>query len=90
MDDTLSVETRDVALSTGDYAVPADYTHNGKHPSATVRDRMQVRAGLPHRTYVGTRQIHRELQRAAEWPQPLTLVVKTAWETLLRNRGCLT
>jgi hypothetical protein len=34
-------------------------------------------------------QFTSELRRAAEWSQPLAVVVETSWETLLRNRGCM-
>lgn len=89
--DTLSVETRDVTLSTGEYAIPADCTHDPDadtyHPQFAV-ERKSGHDFLTAITWDGER-FTSELRRAAEWPQPLA-VVETTWEILLRNRGCMT
>jgi ERCC4-type nuclease len=89
--DGCAVETRDVTLSTGDYAVPTDCTHD---PEAnTYRPRFAVERKSGHdllNTLTWERdRFTSELQRAAEWSRPLVVVVETSWETLLRNRGCM-
>lgn len=89
--DECAVETRDVTLSTGDYAIPADCTHDPEadtyHPQFAV-ERKSGHDFLTSLTWERDR-FTAELQRAAEWPQPLTVVVETAWQTVLRNRGCM-
>ena len=89
--DGCGVDTRDVTLSTGDYAVPMDCTHDAKvdtyHPKFAV-ERKSGHDFLTALTWERER-FTSELQRAAEWPQPLAVVVETSWQTLLRNRGCM-
>jgi ERCC4-type nuclease len=89
---TLSVETRDVTLSTGDYAVPADCTHDPGADTYQPQFAVERKSGQDFLTALTWERdrFTAELQRAAEWPQPLTVVVETAWGTLLRNRGCMT
>src|SRR6056297_3167525 len=90
--DGCAVETRDVTLSTGDYAVPTHCTHDPEadthHPQFAV-ERKSGHDFLTALTWERDRFIS-ELRRATEWPQPLAVVVETSWETLLRNRGCMT
>jgi ERCC4-type nuclease len=89
--DGCAVETRDVTLATGDYAVP---THCARDPeTGTYHPRFAVERKSGHDLLTSiTRDRERfeaELRRAAEWPRPLAVVVETSWETLLRNRGCM-
>ena len=85
------VETRDVTLSTGDYAVPTHCTHdpdtNTYYPQFAV-ERKSGHDFLTALTWERER-FKRELQRAARWTRPLQVVVETSWETLLRNHGCM-
>lgn len=85
------VETRDVTLSTGDYAVPTHCTHDPDtdtyHPGFAV-ERKSGHDFLTALTWERER-FERELQRASQWTQPLPVVVETSWVTLLRNRGCM-
>ena len=89
--DGCAVETRDVTLSTGDYAVPTHCNHdpepNTYHPRFAV-ERKSGHDFLTALTWERDRFIS-ELRRATEWPQPLAVVVETSWQTLLRNRGCM-
>ena len=89
--DGCAVETRDVTLSTGDYAVPTACTHDPEsdtdHPQFAV-ERKSGHDFLTALTWERDR-FSSELRRAAEWPHPLAVVVETSWETLLRNRGCM-
>ncbi len=85
------VETRDVTLSTGDYAVPAhctlDLERNTYHPQFAVK-RKSRQDFLTVLTWERER-FKRELQRAVQWIQPHPVVVETSWESLLRNHGCM-
>lgn len=89
--DECAVETRDVTLSTGDYAIPADCTHDPEadtyHPQFAV-ERKSGHDFLTSLTWDRDR-FTSELQRAAEWSQPIAVVVEASWQTLLRNRGCM-
>jgi ERCC4-type nuclease len=89
--DSCPVETRDVTLSTGDYAVPRHCTHDPErdtyHPHVAV-ERKSGQDFLTALTWERDR-FERELRRATTWPQPLAVVVETSWETLLRDRGCM-
>ena len=89
--DGCEVETRDVTLSTGDYAVPADCTYDPEsetyHPQFAV-ERKPGNDFLTALTWERNR-FTSELRRATEWPQPLAVVVERSWEPLLRNRGCM-
>jgi ERCC4-type nuclease len=89
--DYYPVETRDVTLSTGDYAVPAHCTHDPEadtyHPQFAV-ERKSGHDFLTALTWERER-FTRELQRAVQWTQPLPVVVETSWGTVLRNRGCM-
>ena len=90
--DGCAVETRDVTLSTGDYAVPMYCTHDPEADTYHPRFAVERKSGHDFLTAL-TRERDRftsELQRAAEWPQPLAVVVETSWQTLLCNRGCAT
>lgn len=85
------VGTRDVTLATGDYALPG---HCARDPEAdTYHPRFAVERKTGHDFLTSlTRDRERfesELRRAAGWSQPLTVVVETSWETLLRDRGCM-
>ncbi|MFB6309098.1 MAG: ERCC4 domain-containing protein [Haloarculaceae archaeon] len=89
--DGCAVETRDVTIATGDYAVPADCTHDPDADTYRPRFAIERKSGhdfLTSLTWERDR-FASELRRAAEWPQPLPVVVETSWETLLRNRGCM-
>ena len=89
--DGCAVETRDVTLSTGDYAVPAHCTRDPETGTYHPRFAVERKSGHDLLTSL-TRDRERfeaELRRAAEWPRPLTVVVETSWEGLLRNRGCM-
>lgn len=87
--DDCPVETRDVTLSTGDYAIPADCTHDSTvdtyHPQFAI-ERKSGHDFLTALTWDRDR-FKSELQRAAEWPQPLSVVVETSWEAILRKQG---
>lgn len=89
--DGFAVETRDVTLSTGDYAAPAHCIHDPEADTYHPRFAVERKSGhdfLTALTWERDRFIS-ELQRAAEWSQPLAVVVETSWGTLLRNRGCM-
>lgn len=90
--DRFPVQTRDVTLSTGDYATRAHCSHDPEtdtyHPQFAV-ERKSDHDFLTVLTWDRER-FKSELQRAAEWSQPLAVVVETSWETVLRNRGCMT
>jgi len=87
--DSCGVETRDVTLSTGDYAVPArcrrDPGTDTYHPEFAV-ERKSPHDFLTTLTWNRDRFVA-ELERAAEWTRPLPVVVETSWESLLRGRG---
>ncbi|AOP12825.1 ERCC4 domain-containing protein [Haloferax volcanii] len=86
-----AVETRDVTLSTGDYAVPTACTHDPESDTYHPRFAVERKSGddfLTALTWERDRFCS-ELRRATEWPQPLAVVVETSWETLLQNRGCM-
>lgn len=89
--DCYPVETRDVTLSTGDYAAPTHCTHDPEadtyHPTFAV-ERKSGQDFLTALTWERDR-FKRELQRAARWTHPLPVVVETSWQTVLRNRGCM-
>ncbi|MEF8842980.1 MAG: ERCC4 domain-containing protein [Haloarculaceae archaeon] len=89
--DGCGVETRDVTLSTGDYAVPSYCTHDAEpdtyHPAFAV-ERKSGQDFLDSLTH-GRDRFEAELQRASGWSRPLAVVVETSWETLLRGRGCM-
>jgi len=90
--DTLPVKTRDVTLSTGDYTVSRYCTHDSELDTYCPRYAVERKSGhdfLIAITWERDR-FERELQRAAEWPHPLPVVVETSWQTLLGNRGCMT
>ena len=90
--DDCPVETRDVTLSTGDYAVLTHCSHDTEtdtyHPQFAV-ERKSGHDFLTALTWERDR-FTSELRRAAEWSRPLAVVVETSWETLLRNRGSMT
>jgi ERCC4-type nuclease len=85
------VETRDVTLSTGDYSLPSQCSQDAEtgtyHPQFAV-ERKSGPDFLTSLTWERER-FRQELQRAAQWPRPLAVVVETPWHTLLDNRGCL-
>ncbi|WP_330166497.1 ERCC4 domain-containing protein [Halobacterium sp. KA-4] len=84
MFDGCAVKMRDVTLSTGDYAIPADCTHdpepNTYHPRFAV-ERKIGHDFLTSLTWERDR-FTSELQQAAEWPRPITVVVETSWQTV--------
>jgi ERCC4-type nuclease len=57
--DGCAVETRDVTLSTGDYAVPTACTHDPESDTYHPRFAVERKSGDDFRTHVGTRPIHR-------------------------------
>ncbi|MDQ2050786.1 ERCC4 domain-containing protein [Natronolimnohabitans sp. A-GB9] len=85
------VETRDVTLSTGDYAVPAHCTHDPETDTYYPQFAIERKSGPDFLTALTweRERFKRELQRAAKWTRPLPVVVEMSWETLLRNRGCM-
>lgn len=85
------VETRDVTLSTGDYAVPTHCTHDVETDTYHPRFAVERKSGHDFLTTLTWQRerFKRELQRAAQWTQPLPVVVETSWETVLLNRGCM-
>jgi len=85
------VETRDVTLSTGDYAVPALCTRDSERDTYHPQFAVERKSGPDFLTALTweRERFKRELQRAARWTRPLPVVVETSWETLLRNRGCM-
>lgn len=89
--DGCDVETRDVTLSTGDYALPTHCTHDSEtdtyHPEFAV-ERKSPHDFLTALTWDRDR-FTAELERAADWARPLPVVVETSWETLLRGHGCM-
>jgi ERCC4-type nuclease len=89
--DRYPVRTRDVTLSTGDYAVPRHCVHDPERDTYHPEFAVERKAGhdfLTGLTWERDR-FKRELRRAAQWPQPLPVVVETAWSTLLGNDGCM-
>ncbi|THE66708.1 hypothetical protein D8Y22_00845 [Salinadaptatus halalkaliphilus] len=89
--DNLPVETRDVTLSTGDYTVPEYCTHDSELDTYRPHFAIERKSGHDFLTAITWERdrFERELQRAAEWPHPLPVIVETSWQTLLRNRGCM-
>ena len=85
------VETRDVTISTGDYAVPTNCTHDPEADTYRPRFAVERKSGHDFLTALTweRERFTSELQRAAEWPRPLAVVVETPWQTLLRSRGCM-
>ena len=85
------VKTRNVTLSTGDYAIPSHCTHDPEldtyHPQFAV-ERKSGQDFLTSLTWERER-FKSELQRTTEWSWPLTVVVEASWEKILRNRGCI-
>jgi ERCC4-type nuclease len=85
------VETRDVTLSTGDYAVPRHCSHDPETDTYHPHFAVERKSGHDFLTAL-TRErerFKRELGRANQWTEPLPVVVETSWETLLRNHGCM-
>jgi ERCC4-type nuclease len=89
--DECAAETHDVTLSTGDYAVPADCTHDPESDTYYPRFAVERKSGHDFLTALTweRNRFTSELRRAAEWSQPMAVVVETSWQTLLRNRGCM-
>lgn len=87
----IPIETRDVTLSTGDYSVPAHCSYDPEletyHPKFAV-ERKSGPDFLSSITWERDR-FKREIQRASRWEQPLSVVVETSWQSILRNRGCM-
>jgi len=86
-----ALEIRDVTLTTGDYAVPTDCTHDPDADTYYPEFAVERKSGddfLTALTWERDR-FGSELQRATEWAHPLAVVVETSWERLLRNRGCM-
>lgn len=89
--DGCPVETRAVTLSTGDYALAAhcrrDPAVDTYHPQFAV----ERKSGPDFLSSISWHRdrFERELRRATHWPHPLAVVVETAWQTLLGNRGCM-
>jgi len=86
-----AVETCDVTLSTGDYAVPTDCIHDPEVDTYHPRFAVERKSGHDFLTALTWERdrFTSELRRAEGWSQPLAVVVETSWETLLRNRGCM-
>ncbi len=85
------VETRDVTLSTGDYALAGHCRRDPALDTYSPQFAVERKSGpdfLSSLTWDRDR-FERELRRAANWPQPLAVVVETSWSTLLGNRGCM-
>lgn len=89
--DGCAVETRDVTLSTGDYAVATHCDHDPERDTYRPRFAVERKSGHDFLTALTWERdrFTSELQRAAEWSRPLAVVVETSWGTLLRNRGCM-
>jgi ERCC4-type nuclease len=89
--DECAAETHDVTLSTGDYAVPADCTHDPESDTYYPRFAVERKSGHDFLTALTWERgrFTSELQRATEWSRPIAVVVETSWQTLLRNRGCM-
>jgi ERCC4-type nuclease len=89
--DSLSVETRDVTLSTGDYALPAHCRHDSDTDTYLPTFAVERKSGPDFLTTLTWERprFKQEMRRAAQWTQPLDVVVETPWQTLLRNRGCM-
>lgn len=89
--DGYPVETRDVTLSTGDYAVSAHCTHDPETDTYHPRYAVERKSGSDFLTALTWERdrFKRELQRAARWRLPLPVVVETSWMALLRNHGCM-
>lgn len=89
--DGCGVETRDVTLSTGDYAVARHCAYDPDvdtyHPEFAV-ERKSGQDFLTALTWERER-FRSELERASDWQQPLSVVVETSWETLLCGSGCM-
>jgi len=85
------VETRDVTLATGDYAVPGHCTRDPEADTYHPRFAVERKTGHDFLTSLthDRERFESELRRAAGWSQPLSVVVETSWETLLRDRGCM-
>ncbi len=89
--DSYSVETRDVTLSTGDYAVPPHCRYDPETDTYHPRFAVERKSGHDFLTALTWERdrFERELQRAARWTRPFPVVVESSWGTFLRNRGCM-
>lgn len=89
--ETLPVETRDVTLSTGDYTAPKYCTHDPELDTYRPHFAVERKSGHDFLTAITWERdrFERELQRTAEWSQPLPVIVESSWQTLLGNRGCM-
>jgi len=85
------VDTRDVTLSTGDYAVPVDCAHDPDADTYHPRFAVERKSGHDFLTAItwDRQRFVAELRRAEWWRRPLAVVVETSWEDLLRGRGCM-
>lgn len=89
--DECAVETRDVTLSTGDYAVPTHCTRDPERDTYYPCFAVERKSGPDFLTAL-TRDRERfvsELRRASGWSLPLCVVVEVPWETIVRDRGCM-
>jgi hypothetical protein len=86
---TCPVETRDVTLSTGDYAVPAWCVHDECRDTYRPRFAVERKSGqdlLTSLTWERER-FERELRRARDWPLGLAVVVEASWTDIVAGRG---
>ena len=86
--DYSSISTTDVTLSTGDYTFEVFCEYDAEvgtyHPTRAI----ERKAGQDFVSSI-TRDRERfkaEIKRAAEWPEPLTVVVEAPWETFMEER----
>lgn len=87
--DGCGIETRDVTLATGDYTVSACCARDPETDTYWPAFAVERKSGhdfLTSLTWERDR-FKAELRRASDWAQPLSVVVETSWETLLRGRG---
>ena len=83
------VATRDVTLSTGDYAVAGCCSRDPEtgtyHPTFAVERKTGM--DFLHSITWERERFEGELRRAGGWPDPLAVVVEETWRTFAEDRG---
>jgi hypothetical protein len=83
------VETREVTLSTGDYAVPAWCVHDEGRDTHRPRFAIERKSGQDLLTALTweRERFERELRRARDWPLGLAVIVEASWADIVAGRG---
>ena len=85
------VQTVDATLSTGDYTFAECCRHDTRLDTFHPRFAVERKTGTDFLTAItwDRSRFEAELQRVAEWPTPLPVVVEESWTTFLTNRGSM-